>query len=64
LLVREPVFSSEDVITFLLVLKWYPNSMKTYKPQRKASFNSEKEARQKQRKTESAELLQMVFLLA
>ena len=40
LLVREPVFSSEDVITFLLVLKWFPNAMKTYKLQRKSSFSN------------------------
>ena len=40
LLVREPVFSSEDVITFLLVLKWFPNAMNTYKLPRKSSFNS------------------------
>ena len=40
LLVREPVFSSEDVITFLLVLKLFPNAMKTYKLPRKSSFNS------------------------
>jgi hypothetical protein len=64
LLVREPVFSSEDVITFLLVLRWFPNAMKSYKTIRKASFASEKEARPRQRRTESAELLQIVFLLA
>jgi hypothetical protein len=64
LLVREPVFSSEDVITFLLVLRWFPNAMKIYKPPRKVSTATDKDIKARPRRTESVELLQMVFLLA
>jgi hypothetical protein len=62
--VREPVFSSEDVITFLLVLRWFPNAMKSYKAPRKASTATEKELKGRPRRAESVELLQLVFLLA
>jgi hypothetical protein len=52
------------VITFLLVLKWLPNAMKTYKPARKASTATEKDIKGRPRRAESVELLQLVFLLA
>ena len=63
MLIHEPIHSHEDIITFLLVLKWFPNSMRTYK-NRKASFASEKEQPRGKKRVESAELLGLVFLLA
>lgn len=61
---REPVFSKEDVITFLLVLRWFPNAMKTHKSQRKGSVATDKDLKFRHRKVDSAELLQLAFLLS
>lgn len=61
---REPVFSRDDVITFLLVLRWFPNSMKTHKPLRKGSCATDKEIKARTRRVDSAELLQLAFLLS
>lgn len=37
-IIKEPIFATEDVIVFLLVLQWYPNCLKTSTKTRKGSF--------------------------
>jgi hypothetical protein len=41
MLVKEPVYSNSDTITFLLILEWFPNYVRA-KQSRKGSFASEK----------------------
>jgi len=41
MLVKEPVYSNGDTITFLLILEWFPNYIRA-KQSRKGSFASEK----------------------
>jgi len=40
---KEPIFAKDDVITFLLIFKWYPNTVKLNNKVRKGSFATEKE---------------------
>ena len=40
---KEPIFAKDDVITFLLIFKWYPNTIKPSNKVRKGSFATEKE---------------------
>jgi len=40
---KEPIFAKDDVITFLLIFKWYPNTVKSNNKVRKGSFATEKE---------------------
>ena len=42
-IVKEPIFAKDDVITFLLIFKWYPNTVKPNNKVRKGSFATEKE---------------------
>jgi len=35
---KEPIFAKNDVITFLLIFEWFPNSAKPSNKMRKGSF--------------------------
>ena len=39
-LVKEPIYAQDDLVVFLLLFEWYPNSVKTLPKIRKGSFSS------------------------
>ena len=66
-LLPEPVHSTDEVITFLLELEWFPNSGRPEKRFRKGSFVSEKEigALSKQKvPLDGDDLLHLAFILS